>query len=571
MAATQFYLPNDCWESVFKFLSDDDNNSHCYSRSLSLVSKQFFSITNSHQFSLNVYNPTHPFLHYLFKRFTNLTNLNLSCFHGDLDALLSQISCFRLNLTSLNISNQPTFPRYGLRAFSLKIATLTSLTCSKIDSINSSDLFLIVDCFPLLEELNFSNPGEILPRGAETFSLALFKLSKVNLSGHSYINDQLLLHLLKKCKHLKEVIISDCSGLTIAGIASSLRERPTLRSLSLSDTNKQYDEGFTSHFIDSLVSLKGLTCIHCLELKISDELLYSIAREALPLTRLVLKNCTGYSYDGLYSLLSKCQGIQHLDLQMADFLNDQYVAELSLFLGNLVSINLNWCSRLTKSALCAVVRNCPSLDEIKMNFTCIGKKNAENSNSLMDRIENHQLKSLCLTYNPWLRDKDLKMFASIFSNLRLLDLSHCRYISNVSIGQVLSRCYKIRHLNLAKCTRVRPHRLNFESLKLEVLNLSHTHIDDEALCVISRNCCGLLKLFLQNCERITGNGVTHVIKNCKQLKEINLRNCLKVPADVVASMVFLRPSLRKITSPSYSNFSDIEKKHFRDHGCHVFH
>ncbi|MCH99368.1 F-box/LRR-repeat protein, partial [Trifolium medium] len=236
MAASNFYLPDDCWESVFKFLNhdSDNDNSHRHLKSLSLVSKQFLSITNGLRFSLNVINPTRPYLHYLLTRFTNLTSLNLTCFRGDLDALLSLISFFRLNLTSLNISNQPAIPANGLRAFSLKITTLTSLTCSKIDSINSSDLFLIADCFPLLEELDLSNPRKSfvgrrsLRHGLETLSLALFKLRKVNLSGHNYINNQYLLHLFKNCKLLEEVILFDYTGLTSAGIASSLRERPTL-------------------------------------------------------------------------------------------------------------------------------------------------------------------------------------------------------------------------------------------------------------------------------------------------------------------------------------------------------
>ncbi|KAK2378565.1 F-box/LRR-repeat protein [Trifolium repens] len=562
----------------------DDNNRRRHLKSLSLVSKQFFFITNGLQFSLNVYNPTRPFLHYLYKRFTNLTSLNLTYFRGDLDALLSQISCFRLNLTSLNISNQPVFPANGLRAFSLKIATLTSLNCSNIRTISKFDLFLIAECFPLLEELNLSNHlsnhGKLyfsylsndrsLHHGVETLSSVLSKLRKINLYGHYYIEDKLLHHLFKNCKHLQEIIISDCSGLTKDGIASAFGERPTLRSLSFYSFQRLYNEAeLTSHFIDSLVSLKSLTCIDWLHLQISDELLYSIAREVLPLTKLVLQKCTGYSYDGIFSLLSKCQCIQHLDLQKAEFLNDHHVVELSLFLGNLVSINLSECIQLTNSALFALVRKCPSLNEIKMQSISIWRKEVENSNSLMDCVVNHQLKSLHLGHNPRLRDKDLNMFASIFSNLQLLDLTHCDFISEVSIGQVFSRCYKIKHLNLSHCTRVKLHRLNFAFPKLEVLNLSETYIDDEALYMILKNCCGISQLFLQHCKHITNKGMMHVIKYCTQLKEINLRDCYNVHADVVASMVFLRPSLRKISSPLYSNFSDIEKKHLSYRGCYV--
>jgi hypothetical protein len=384
---------------------------------------------------------------------------------------------------------------------------LTSLICANIRYVKSSDLFLIGECFPLLEELDLGSPRSdfLLDQrsslqGIETLSLAL---RKVNLYERYFINDQVLHRFFKDRKYLKEVTISGGSNrvkITKDGIASFLRERPTLTSLSLYNTFFRHETIPTSHFIDSLVSLKGLTCIDWKLFRISNELLYSIAREGLPLTRLVLRNCTGYSYDGIFFLLSKCQCIRHLDLQGAYFLNDQYVAELSLFLGDLVSINLSECNRLTNSALFALVQKCPSLNQIKMNriptfkildhtlLSIIRKKKVENSNSLMDCVVNHQLKSLSLANNPWFWEEDINMFASIFSNLQLLNLAHCYNISEVSIGQVLSRCYKIRHLDLSGCRGVNLRRLNFEFLKLEVLNLSFTSIDDETLYVISKSC-----------------------------------------------------------------------------------
>ncbi|MCI29085.1 F-box/LRR-repeat protein, partial [Trifolium medium] len=88
-------------------------------------------------------------------------------------------------LTSLSISYQTTFPANGLRAFSQKITTLTSLTCSNIYSrdLNPSDLFLIAECFPLLEQLDLSyssgckNYGSYVD-GVEALSIALIKLRK---------------------------------------------------------------------------------------------------------------------------------------------------------------------------------------------------------------------------------------------------------------------------------------------------------------------------------------------------------------------------------------------------------
>ncbi|GAU34830.1 hypothetical protein TSUD_259100 [Trifolium subterraneum] len=559
-----FHLPEECWESVFKFFNEADGNDILYLKSLSVVSKQFLSITNRVRFSLTICDPAHPFLRQLFKRFPNLTSLNLTRFHGDLNKLLRQISCFPLNITSLNLS---TIPSKGILTFSDKITTLTSLTWSNINSIDHYDLEYLADCFPLLEELDLSNPSSShsMFREEKPHSWTLFKLRKVRLDCQHYISDQLLFDMFKNCKHLEEAIILGYDGITNTGIATALSQRPNLRSLSLSDTFGPFNN-ITKHFIDSLVSMKGLTCLDLFCSQISDELLYSIAREGLPLTRLVLQNCYNYSYAGIICLLSKCrQSLQHLDLLNADFLNDQHVVEFSLLLSNLVFINLSKCKMLTESALFTLVRNCASLREIEMES--IGRKSLENPDSLMDIGVYPQLKSLYLADNPWLSDESIIKFASIIPNLQVLDLRNCIDISDEGIFQVLRRCCKIRYLNLAFCSRVKLHGLNFEVSKLEVLKLSHTMVDDETLHVISKNCCRLLQLKLECCDKVTEKGVNHVIENCTQLRKINLWNCCNVHNNVVDSMFKSRPSIRKIIAPIGFHLSDRKKKRFLLQGC----
>ncbi|KAK2420208.1 F-box/LRR-repeat protein [Trifolium repens] len=407
----------------------------------------------------------------------------------------------------------------GCELFSQKITTLTSLACSNLSSydLNPSDLFLIAECFPLLEELDLSynlylNCSSYVD-GVEALSTALTKLRKFNLYAFS-VNDQSLFHLFNNCKYLEEFIIMlTCNDITYTGLASVLRKRPTLKSLSFSIMNEKICH---SYFIDSLVSLKGLTCLilHCSN--ISDELLFSIAREGLPLTRFVLEGCRGHSHAGIICLLSKCQRIQHLNLRYTDFLNNQHVVELSSFLVDLVSINLSCCLNLTESALFTLAKNCASLSEIKMEN--IGRKIVGSSDSLVEFGVYPQLKSLYLGKNSWLSDEIITMFASIFPNLQLLDLHYCNHISE-GICEVLRKCCKIRHLNLAYCSRVKLHGMNFVVPNLEVLNLSCTKVDDETLYVISKNCCGLLQLLLEACNDVTEKGVQNVLENCTLLRD----------------------------------------------------
>jgi F-box/leucine-rich repeat protein 2/20 len=264
-----------------------------------------------------------------------------------------------LNLTSLDLSNQHTIPAHEFREFSKKITTLTSLTCSNIVSLHNNDLVVISDCFPFLEELDLSNPIKSYVKVNAMF-LVLPKLRKVNLSGYFYINNSMLLHLCKNCEFLQEIVIPNNFFITHDGIAFAIRERPRLSSLSITNTLKIENRvsNFTPHFIYSLVSLKGLTCLELSYLHIKGDLLDSIAMKGLPLKRLVLDHCTGYSSDGIHRLLSKCQFIQHLDLQNAKFQDNFVYHTLSLFLGNLVSINLSHCENLSEITLFTLVVLC---------------------------------------------------------------------------------------------------------------------------------------------------------------------------------------------------------------------
>ncbi|CAJ2656355.1 F-box/LRR-repeat protein [Trifolium pratense] len=572
----ELYLPEECWEHILKIFLKECGYHSRYLQSPSVVSKQFLSVTDSCTSSLTIFNQTLPFLPRLFQRFTNLTSLDLSHFTGNRDVLLTNISRFGLQVKSLNLSNHCYIPVYGLHVFSQQITTLTSLICSGIYSFRKSDLFLIADCFPFLEELDLSSSSSEYYSFYEDFdinavSLALPKLRKVNFSGSNYIKDSSLFHLCKNCEFLEEVVMFNCKHLTHFGIASAIRERPYLRSLC---TNLPRILNIDMELIDSLRSLK---CLSVLDLScsfISDQLLSSLADEGLPLRRLVLRDCGGYSYTGILDLLSKSpRFLQHLDLQHAMFLNDQLVAELSKYLLSLVSINLRYCSKLTESTLFVLVETCPFLDEIRMEYTHIGKSCVDKYSSFRDSVVNRRMKmkSLHLGYNQYLNNETIKFFASIFPNLQLIDVSECHCISDDGIVEVL-RCCQIMHLNLTSCQKVNLLAMNFQVPKLEVLNLSFTRIDDKTLDAISKSCTGLLQLDLKRCYNITGKGVKQVVENCTQLREINLQHCCKVSSDVdfQTAMVLLRPSLRKIIPPYDFRPSNSKWKPLFGRGCFRF-
>ncbi|AES68486.1 F-box/RNI superfamily protein [Medicago truncatula] len=141
-----------------------------------------------------------------------------------LNKLLCQISSFPLRLTSLVFSVQTTIPTNGLQAFSQNIKTLTSLTCSFIESINRTDLFLIADCFPNLQLLDLSHCKDI---SEEVPKLEVLDLSFTRVDNIS------LYWISKSCSGLLQLSLKFCEGVADKGVTHVVEKCTQLREVDL--------------------------------------------------------------------------------------------------------------------------------------------------------------------------------------------------------------------------------------------------------------------------------------------------------------------------------------------------
>ncbi|GAU31239.1 hypothetical protein TSUD_149250 [Trifolium subterraneum] len=710
-------FPSDCWELVIsKLLDNEEEERKHYLETLSLVSKQLLSVTNTFVYSFKLFNnipsSSLPILiiSRIFNRFPNLTSLDLSTYRGryadDLNELISRIpprsfSC----LTSLNLSNNPIIPASGLRSILKNNNTssrLTSLICSNVGCLKFTDITFIADSFPFLQHLDISFPGgggglshlshqvKDYNNALNLLSQKLSKLRTVDFSGNFYINDSSFLQLCINCEFLQEVLMPDCPFITHAGIAEAIHHRPTLNSFYVTDLKKAIHEPEKVNFVDSITSLKRLTCLDLSFSCINDLLLQSIALEALPLTKLVLQGCYNYTYNGISCLLSKSPSLQHLDLQLANFLNDEFLIPLCAFLAGLVSINVSGCRNLALEALpltkhvlqgcynytyngiscllskspslqhldlqlanflndefliplCAflaglvsinvsgcrnlgnssffsLLSNCPLLADIRMESTSIGIGPTPLDLDLavypqVNKIRHLKfdcipqaklfwidfkvcgLEHLDLQLANFLNDEFLIPLCGFLAGLVSINVSGCRNLGNSSFFSLLSNCplladirmestsigigptpldldlavylNKIRHLKFDCIPQAKLFWIDFKVCGLEVLNLSHSRIDDKNLDDISKICPRLLQLDLEHCCDVTEKGVRLAVENCTRLREINFQCCLKVSTDTVSRMIFSRPSLRKITAPPHFRLRHCDSKLLSER-CLVF-
>lgn len=565
------WLPEECWELIFSFLIHRRHTHSHHLESLSIVCKQFLSITNNLRTNLRITELTIPVLPRIYSRFRQLKRIDLRNFNGVIDNLLIQIAKSGLEIESLDISDRKTIPVAGLKVLGSSLRNFRVFHCSNIGFLKDDDLVVIAKAFPNLEELDISYPkndivcnyrGVVTDSGILRLIKRLPRLCKVNLSGNSFITDMSLVALATNCVRLKEIAICDCDFITQSGIARALLQSRNLSSISAIFMGVL---PVCSDLIDSFVSMKNLSSLDLSRSIISDEFLYSVAKSCLPLKKLVLSHCHNFSFSGISSLLNKKNLIEWLDLEATNFLTDEYVKDLSKFLTLLKFINLSNCSKLTCSSLFILARNCPTLTDITMKIANLKKEEHHTTDFI-----NPRLISLDLSENKKLHNEGMVKIASIFPNLELLKLNQCSRITEKGIEEVLRTCTKIRQLELNFCTGIKNLGMDFELSAMEALRLQKLTIDDSTLAMIGRRCHSLIHLDLCGCLNVTEEGVKELVRNCRVLREINFWDCCKVDGHVIPWLVFSRPSLREIMPPNSFHLTANQRGFFLRHGCVFF-
>jgi hypothetical protein len=123
-------------------------------------------------------------------------------------------------------------------------------------SLNTTDMFLIADCFPNLKLLELNN---------------CYNLSEEGIA-----------HVLRKCSNIRHLNLENCIGLKLSEINF---EVPELRVLNLSYT------------------------------RVDDESLYVISKSCRGLLKLVLNNCCDVTEKGVKHVAKNCKKLREISLR----------------------------------------------------------------------------------------------------------------------------------------------------------------------------------------------------------------------------------------------------------------
>ncbi|KAK9281047.1 hypothetical protein L1049_003939 [Liquidambar formosana] len=246
-------LSQDCWELIFN-LVDDDNL-----EAISLVCKEFFTISNRIRCSLNVYNhPSIRELRQLLQRFRGLKTIDLSKFSGNLDGAVHEIAQSGLNLEALNLSYQKTLPLKSsteLGSASMK-RSLKTLKCRNVCVLRNSEIAAIVnlchgwknwisgiqDITGMMIQIPCTTgiiririvlnapDCDIDDKGMAMIAERCRGLLRLNLTNCGKVTGKGVKEVAEKCRKLKDINLRECCNVSADFLAWMVWSRPSLRS-----------------------------------------------------------------------------------------------------------------------------------------------------------------------------------------------------------------------------------------------------------------------------------------------------------------------------------------------------
>ncbi|XP_059302895.1 F-box/LRR-repeat protein 3-like [Lycium ferocissimum] len=520
MAKGRKVLLDECWELIFNRLHHQSDL-----ESFSLVCKSFLALTNRLRLHLPVIGSTlliHGTISKLVHRFPNHNSIDLSNFKGELDPVLVDLASsisYTSNLEQLDISDHKRLPIKGLKELGRKLKGLRVLKCSYLTLLRDTDLYVIAELFPFLEELDISYPGTNHTCGSRYIPADASYLTMTDsgievLSGNHLITDRSLLALSMNCLNLEGIEVEDCALITLKGILLMLRTCAALSYISMSGMAIL---GSSSDFECLATSSRSLQTLEVSHSFITDEFLFLVAKASL-----------------LY------------------FLTDESMNGLSQYLQCLDTIGLSDCVKLTISTFFTLARNCPSLEEVYMENTSIGMKKG----CFPNVVKNPRICAVNLADNLSLDDDALTKVASMCPTMEILDVSSCTSLTGAGIASALEMCNQIRKLQFDDCPLTTHIGKGAELPNLEAISAAGSALNDEGLAMIGSRCSRLVKLNLENCKEVTAEGIQAMMKNCRSLRKINLKKCPQVSINFLSSLVVSSASLTRVIPPCCSAFSD---------------
>ncbi|GLJ42868.1 hypothetical protein SUGI_0888610 [Cryptomeria japonica] len=448
-------LPEDCWEIVFRHLTQPSQWA-----SVSLACKQFLFMSNRLRPSIKISSTSLGMIHgglpRILRRFYGLQEIDLHKFHGNLARPLADIARSGLQLRALSIQGQMALPTEAIIQLGKSCEnSLRSLNCSRIHLLRDEDLATIAEAFPNLEQLDISYTAALRPlhdTSARAYIVRLISQSAIKSFASTtslqcldlsllHISDELLLSLAEL--KLTRLILARCKGMTLAGILGLSRLCPNLVHLNLEGAHCLTDE-IMEVIVQRLPNLTYLCLNYCSLL--TDSTFFCLLKNCKNLVELEMES-TGLGW-GMNSSMApgqKCCKLQSLKIAWNKPVGDVTLKCIAILCPRLVSLDVSHCLLVTDNGLRAISKGCLELKKLVLKgcrqVMSLGIEGFEGFRNL----EQLQVEGSGFT------DPGLMGVGRSCRCLLRLGLEGCSRVTESGLKKVMEDCRLLRRVNLKDC------------------------------------------------------------------------------------------------------------------------
>ncbi|XP_010269606.1 PREDICTED: F-box/LRR-repeat protein 3 [Nelumbo nucifera] len=430
----------------------------------------------------------------LSKKSTGLRSLDISYLKVTNNSLHS-ISYLR-KLESLSVVGCSFVDDDGLLFLRNRNPHLQSIDVSRCENVTLSGLISVVEGHE--ESLLQLGAGYCCSEFAAPFLNQLKELrnlKSIRIDG-ARVDDFSLGTIGANCKHLVEVGLSKCAGVTDGGIAELVVGHANLKVLDL-------------------------TCCHL----ITDASLSAISAYCTKLVCLKLESCDLITQKGLEQLGSSCSLLEELDLTDCSGVTDMGLKCLSTC-SELLYLKLGLCVNISDKGLQHVASKCTKLRELDL-YRCTG---IGDDGLAAVSTGCKKLKKLNLSYCMEVSDRGLKYISNL-SDLQDLEMRRLLKISSEGLMAIAVGCKSLSELDIKRCYNIDDVgllALAQYACNLRQINLSYCPVSDAGLFMAMRNLKCLQDAKLVHLAHVSLEGYELALRvSCGRLKKLKLVSTLK--------------------------------------------
>ncbi|GLJ15214.1 hypothetical protein SUGI_0248700 [Cryptomeria japonica] len=372
----------------------------------------------------------------------------------------------------------------------LRNKSLQGLDVSKCRNISSTGIVNLASVSPELRQLTLAY---CIPITSDLASSQTFKRLQIIKFDGCKISSTALESFGRSCKHLRELSLSKCIGVTDEEL-----------------------KRFLAYCIE--LNKLDLTCCHDL----TDVALLAVARSCRHLSSLKIESCHLVTEKSLTMLGPGCPFLQELDLTDCSVNNTglESLARCS----ELTTLKLGFCPNISDEGIIHIGARCSNLQELDLyRSTGVGDAGiAVISNSCPG------LKSINLSYCTHVSDDSLKSISQLHK-LHNLEIRGCSGISSTGLSAIALGCKRIAELDIKRCYNVDDAgilAIANSCRNLRQVNLSYCPVSDVGLSALASLLC-LQNAKLVHLRNVTINGFISTLLACKSLKKLKLLEFLK--------------------------------------------